>query len=118
MHIYIVEDNSFYAELMSYDLLKNNHVVEIFDNAEDCINALKIKIPDFIILDFYLRDGVDGLAVLHALSSKDSANCKVIMLSSSQSETVKHLAKKGGADYFMTKSIDSSHEISRMINFS
>lgn len=115
MKIYIVEDNSFYAELLSIVLLNKNHNVEIFNSAEDCIEALEDLVPDVVVLDFYLRDGADGFAVLDRLNKIKNNEVRVVMLTSSNSIEIKKMAKRKGADYFLKKSNDAGHELERII---
>ena len=115
MKIFIVEDNSFYAELLSYDLLSKSHDVEVFNSAESCIEAFHDVIPDVLVLDFFLRDGADGIEVLNEIKKFEHSNCKIVMLTSSSSKEVKRLTMENGANYFLNKSIDSGHELSRII---
>ena len=54
--IFIVEDNTLYAQVLKKQLTENNYQVRVFYNARDCINALDYHQPDYCTLDYTLTD--------------------------------------------------------------
>ena len=65
--IFVVEDDSWYADLLEYNLKLNpDYVVEKFSNAEDCIKNL-YKLPIAITLDYSLPGCTGGEALRDGL---------------------------------------------------
>lgn len=56
LKIFVVEDDEWYSELISYNLLLDeNHVVEKFSSGQECLKRLKEN-PDIVTLDYRLPD--------------------------------------------------------------
>ena len=98
--IFVVEDDSWYADLLEYNLKLNpDYVVEKFTNAEDCIKNL-YKLPIAITLDFSLP-GCTGGEALERIK-KSNPSIPVIMISGQEDITTAiDLLKVGAYDYIV-----------------
>lgn len=101
--IYCVEDDESIRELVGYGLHGQGYKVEGFGNAEDFYNALKVAVPDLVLLDIMLP-GEDGLSILKKIRShKDEENIPVIMMTAKTSEFDVVRGLDLGADDYVTK---------------
>ena len=48
--LYIVDDDETYARVVT-EQLKSSYVVKICPDAENCVQAVKVKVPDIVIID-------------------------------------------------------------------
>lgn len=98
--IFIVEDDTWYADLLEYNLTLNpDYVVEKFTNAEDCLLNL-YKRPMAITLDYSLPGCTGGEAL--AKISKSNPTIPVIMISGQEDITTAiDLLKEGAYDYIV-----------------
>ena len=98
--IFVVEDDSWYADLLEYNLKLNpDYVVEKFTNAEDCIKNL-YKLPIAITLDYSLP-GCTGGEALERIK-KSNPSIPVIMISGQEDITTAiDLLKVGAYDYIV-----------------
>jgi two-component system, NtrC family, response regulator AtoC len=97
--IYIVEDDEWYREFLTYTLsLDPDHEVRSFDTAKKFISALGDH-PAVVTVDYSLPDS-DGAEVLKQVK-KISPHTEVIMISEQDKiETALSLLKAGAYDYF------------------
>jgi two-component system, NtrC family, response regulator AtoC len=98
--IFIVEDDSWYADLLEYNLKLNpDYIVEKFSNAEDCFKNL-YKLPMAITLDYSLPGCTGGEAL--AKIKKNNSSIPVIMISGQEDITTAiDLLKEGAYDYIV-----------------
>ena len=95
--LYIVEDDEIYAQFLKANF-KNEYEVFTFITAEECLEALKDKSPDVMILDYNLP-GMSGIELYDKLKTT-FINAKFIMLSSiDDGAQVLEFIKKGVNDY-------------------
>lgn len=95
--LYIVEDDEIYAQFLKANF-KNEFNVFTFITAEDCLEALKGKTPDVMILDYNLP-GMSGIE-LYELLKTTYLKAKFIMMSSiDDGAQVLEFIKKGVNDY-------------------
>ncbi len=95
--LYIVEDDEIYAQFLKANF-KNEYEVFTYVTAEDCLEALKGKTPDVMILDYNLP-GMSGIDLYDQLKTT-FLNAKFIMLSSiDDGAQVLDFIKKGVNDY-------------------
>jgi two-component system, NtrC family, response regulator AtoC len=119
-HIFIVEDDRFYAGVIRHALEAKNFVnVKVFSTGEDCLKNLHNK-PDIILLDYRLGDGkLDGLDVLHTIN-KMGIDTQVIFLTAVDKLEVATNTMKAGAYDYVVKSeaaIERIRNIIRRITF-
>jgi len=105
--IFIVEDDSWYADLLEYNLkLNSEYEVEKFLNAEDCLQNL-YKRPMAITLDYSLPGCTGGEAL--AKIKKSIPSLPVIMISGQEDITTAiDLLKEGAYDYIVKN--DDTHK--------
>jgi len=98
MKIFLVEDDTVYADFISKSL-RDKYEIESFNSAEDCLNAFNGNPPEVLLLDYKLP-GMSGIEFFEKISPKIEEDTKVIMLSSiDDGNLVLDFIKKGIRDY-------------------
>jgi two-component system response regulator AtoC len=111
--IFIVEDNTLYAQVLKKQLTENNYQVRVFYNARDCINALDDHQPDVLTLDYTLPD-MTGHEAMKEIQKK-SPQTNIIIISAQESiDTAIELMKNGAYDYIM-KASDTREKLTNII---
>lgn len=97
--IFIVEDDSFYGEIIKNELEQNDYTqIELHTSGEDCINNL-YKMPNIVLLDYQLEGTYNGIEVLKKIKAFNP-DIQVIMLSGQdQLEIAVNCLKYGAFDY-------------------
>ncbi|MCD8357294.1 MAG: response regulator transcription factor [Clostridia bacterium] len=114
MNIYLVEDDTNIREMMIYALTGKGFHVSGFADSKAFDKAMRIELPDLILLDVMLP-GEDGLSVLKRLKvSKRTAHIPVIMATAKSSEMDKVIGLDSGADDYITKPFGILELISRI----
>ncbi len=112
--IFIVEDDEFYAQVLSHHLSLNpDYEVKNFRTASDCIAALHQQ-PAVITLDYSLPDmtGVDALKKIKAYNPE----IPIVIISGQEDvNTAINLLKQGAYDYIV-KDDDTKERIWNTIN--
>lgn len=101
--IFITEDDENIRELVRYGLNCEGFDVQTFENAEDCLAAMKKKIPKLLLLDIMLpkMDGIELLRLIRA--EHKNLNIKIILLTAKNTEINKVTGLNLGADDYITK---------------
>ncbi|HWY39079.1 MAG TPA: response regulator [Bacteroidia bacterium] len=108
--IFVVEDDSFYQSAVKQALRKNNFMdVETFEKGEDCLNSIREKTPDLVILDYQLDD-TDGLSLLKQIK-KINSRIQVIMVSTHEKLQLALDSLKYGAEDYIHKDKDALYKI-------
>lgn len=111
--IFIVEDNTLYAQLLKKHLVSNNYQVRVFYNARDCLNALDEQQPDVLTLDYTLPD-MGGHEAMKEIQ-KRSPQTNIIIISAQESiNTAIELMKNGAYDY-IRKASDTREKLTNII---
>ena len=98
MKIFLVEDDTVYADFISKSL-QDKYEIESFTSAEDCLNALNGNPPEVLLLDYKLP-GMNGIEFFEKINPQIDDDTKVIMLSSiDDGNLVLDFIKKGIRDY-------------------
>lgn len=104
--IYIVDDEPLQRELLA-DHLGNMPAYEIhsFGTGEECLAAIKVRIPTIVFLDYYLnsqvKDAMDGTEILQEIKSIAPA-IEVVMISGQDKiEVAVNSMKHGAFDYIV-----------------
>ena len=116
MLIYIADDHPIFRSGLKF-LLENSFnevTVEQFDNGEQVIDAVKMKVPDIVIADIDMPEK-NGLEVCEILS-KDNCTCKIIILTMYNDLEMLKLAFFNGAKGYLVKD-NTSEELVDCINF-
>lgn len=100
--ILVVEDEKPLSDAIKRKLEKQGHTVIQALRAEDAIEILKLKKPDFIWLDFLLP-GMNGMEFLEKIKSeKDTSSVPVVMVSvSGGSDNIEKALSLGASDYIV-----------------
>ncbi|NOS56794.1 MAG: response regulator [Cyclobacteriaceae bacterium] len=100
MNIYLVEDDSIYAEFIKKSLAQNQaYKISHFLSAEDALKSIKTGFPDAIIIDYKLP-GMSGIELYESIKDKINDAHKVIMLSAiDDGNMVLSFIQKGVRDY-------------------
>lgn len=99
-NIYIVEDDPWYGEILTYHLgLNPDYKVTRFETAKDCLAKMHLK-PDLITIDFSLPDMTGDK--LYREIKETNPTVPVIIISSQEDVTVAvNLLKMGVNDYLI-----------------
>ena len=101
--VYVVEDESDIAELIRYNLSQDGYKVTCFTSGETALNALKVDLPDIILLDLMLP-GKNGLQICQTLKAeKRTQNIPIVMVTARGSEQDILMGLEAGADDYVTK---------------
>ena len=101
--ILIVEDDEDIQELVSYNLIRDGHVVEHAASGEDGLRLARRSMPDLMILDLMLP-GIDGLEVCKVLKSQPgTSGIPVLMLTAKGEEADIVAGLEIGADDYLPK---------------
>ena len=101
--IYIVEDEPDIRETLSYNLTQEGFMVSEFPNAELCLETLKQKKPDLLILDLMLP-GMSGLDLCKIIKNdSELKRLAIIILTAKGEEVDRIIGFELGADDYVTK---------------
>lgn len=117
-HIFIVDDNEMFAEMLRDHLSQNPaYKITIFNTGEECLKYL-YKNPDLILLDYYLndvyKDAANGLQILEAIK-KQECNAHIIMLSSQERYAIAAQTISKGAEQYVIKDQDAFENVSKIM---
>ena len=101
MEIYLIEDDTIYAEFIKKALVNQNPALNIrlFPTAEDAEKAINGKLPPVLIIDYKLP-GISGIELYDKIKPRITADTKVIMLSAlDDGQMVLGFIQKGVRDY-------------------
>jgi len=100
MTIYLVEDDTIYAEFIKKSLGNNsNYSFKIFSSAEESLIPLQNTLPDVLIIDYKLP-GMSGIDLYEKIKPRLKDSNKVIMMSSlDDGNMVLNFIQRGVRDY-------------------
>ena len=105
--ILVVEDSPTETKLILSTLTPKGYNIVTASDGEQALEQAARHHPDVVLLDIVLPK-LNGYQVCRAIkSSTESANAKVIMVSSKNQEADKFWGLKQGADEYLTKPIDT-----------
>lgn len=112
--VYIVEDDTSIRELEMYALKNANFEVEGFEDGIEFAKAIKVTLPDIILLDIMLPQG-DGLQILSQIrNSTQLRHIPVIMVTAKTGEIDAVKGLDMGADDYITKPFGVMELVSRV----
>lgn len=101
--IYIVDDDAFIQELLSYNLQNAGYQTRCFGDAASMLDAMLHTKPALILLDVMLP-GADGIETLkHLRADTQTRDIPVIMVTAKDEELDKLIGLELGADDYITK---------------
>jgi len=100
MQIFLIEDDTIYAEFIKKALsLNSDYKIQSFVSAEDALKAINGKLPDALIIDYKLP-GMSGIELYEKIKSQIKEENKVILLSAlDDGNMVLSFIQKGVRDY-------------------
>ena len=105
--ILLVDDEPDIVKVLMVRLKSSGYEVKAAGNAAEAIETLKSYKPNLILLDYYLPDK-NGLDLcLEIKANEDSKNLPIIFISAS-AESIAEIAKKGGANDYLVKPVEST----------
>ncbi len=112
--ILIADDDDDIRELVKYNLEKEGYRVQIAIDGLDCLEKIRLKKPDLILLDV-MMPGMDGIEVCENLKSDESLNDILICFLTARSEDYSQIAGlEAGGDDYVTKPIKPKVLLSRI----
>ena len=112
--IYVVEDDTSIREIETIALKNSGHIVSSFQKAEEFYKAVKVKLPNMIILDVMLPDE-DGYEILKKLRLNPSTqSIPVIMVTAKTAEIDMIRGLDIGADDYIKKPFSVMELITRV----
>lgn len=112
--ILIVDDEPDILEFLSYNLKKENFLVEVCSNGKDAIILSEKFIPNLILLDVMMPE-IDGIETCTELRKNKKLDNTIISFLTARSEDYSQIAGfDAGADDYITKPIKPKVLISRI----
>lgn len=109
--ILYVEDESFFAQTISKKLTDHGFVVDVANDGNEGLAALKRSTYDLVLLDLILPE-LDGFQVLeHVKNDPQLSRVPVVVLSNLSADGDKQRAKELGAQQFYVKINSTPNEI-------
>ncbi len=114
--ILVIEDEEDIADLVAFNLRRNDYQVELASDGLKGLAAAKSLLPDLIVLDL-MMPGMDGIALFKELK-KDAKtrSIPVIMLTARGQTEDRILGLEVGADDYMTKPFSPKELMLRVKN--
>lgn len=110
--IFVVEDNTLYAQILKKQLTDDGYLVKVFHNGRDFMASLDEK-PDVVTLDYTLPD-MTGYDVLKKIQKRMPGTNVIIISAQENINTAIDLMKNGAYDYIM-KAPDTREKLSNII---
>jgi two-component system alkaline phosphatase synthesis response regulator PhoP len=100
--ILVVEDEEDIAELIEYNLLKNDFSVTVAHSGEEALSQVRRNFPDLILLDLMLP-GEDGLEICRKLKSQETFRAIPIVMVTAKAEESDIVTglEQGAEDYIV-----------------
>ncbi len=94
--VLIVEDNELIAYLTESYLKENGyHVLPSTSSAEEAINIVKTKNPDYVIMDIRTEGNIDGIDAAIILNRSNNFNSIIFISGNSEEATMNRVIKTG-----------------------
>ncbi len=120
LNVLIVDDMELSIYQLTAMLKKIGMNVYVARNKEEAISELKKKSFDYVIIDLFLPDSDDGLAVLECANELKSARekeYKVVVISGTDEKDLVQKCYKMGVDEFVSKQPDWHEKILKFISY-
>jgi DNA-binding NtrC family response regulator len=114
LKVFIVEDNTFFANLLQEEISRNgHHDIQTFTSAESCLDELW-KVPQVIFMDYELTN-MNGVEALRKIMSFDP-DIQVVFLSGQDSMHVALETLKFGAFDYIVKDDRAFERVAQVLN--
>lgn len=114
-HITIVEDELAIAQNYKDAFVRQGFEVSLYARVDQALAALKVRLPDLVLVDVGLGDDPEGGFELCRQLRALSATLPIIFLTARDSELDRVLGLRLGADDYLTKDISQAHLMARVI---
>ena len=105
IRVLVVDDEPDVVEILSYNLVKNNYVVDRAYSGMEALNAAINNIPDLIIMDIRMPE-MSGIETCRQIRHIDKLkDIPVLFLTADSDEYTTMSAFDAGASHFITKPI-------------
>lgn len=112
--ILLVEDDRALAELLVYNLEREDFEVQATSDGEDAMLLAQEQAPDLVLLDWMI-EGISGIEVCRRLRRLPStANVPIIMLTARGEEVDRIRGLETGADDYITKPFSPRELVARV----
>ncbi|USK47128.1 response regulator [Cytobacillus oceanisediminis] len=98
--VLVIEDDQSLAELIIQELTENNLHAKHFNTGRDALSYLENHLPDAIVLDIMLDEGLDGWSIMKILKRNEVLSHILIIISTALDEKEKGLSLEAH-DYFI-----------------
>ncbi len=106
--IFVVEDDTFYGQVLRHHLgLNPDYEVTLFTNGKDLLNQIYEK-PDLICIDFNLPD-IKGDKLLKEIQGRNKLIPVVVISSQEEIDVAVNLLKMGARDYIIKNEHTKEH---------
>lgn len=109
--VYIVEDEPRIATILRDYLVKAGYQVQLFDNGQEALDALRRRMPSLLLLDIMLPE-VDGVTVCQEV--RRISEVPIIMLTARVEEVDRLLGLEIGADDYICKPFSPREVVARV----
>lgn len=100
--IYIVDDEEYYLNLEKISLAKYKfNDIKIFNNGEECLEAIEEDEPDCVILDYVIKTGMNGDEILKIIKEKYPDILVLVLSGQENIEVATNIIKIGAYDYIV-----------------
>ena len=115
MKVLIVEDEGVMALFLKQCLLNLGHkVLNICNNAQSCLESLKVKQPDLILMDILIKGEMDGIQLANTITSKYDS--KIVFITSyKESQVIKDAQASKPLGYLIKPIAEHDLEATLMI---
>jgi two-component system alkaline phosphatase synthesis response regulator PhoP len=112
--VFVVDDDEDIRVLLKYNLEKNGHDVILCENGLECLDKLKLRKPDLILLDVMMPQ-MDGIEVCENLKSSSENQDILICFLTARNEDYSQIAGlEAGGDDYVAKPVKPKVLISRV----
>lgn len=111
--VLIVEDDRDEVEFLKIFLEKKKMFVDVARDAGQARAAFHMHPPDIVLIDAILPNDVSGFELVERLK-QENIHVPVIMLTAIDMDDARDLAKRVGADDYLTKPYDPEELVTRM----
>lgn len=102
-HVLVIEDDQWFLSLLKKTLEREKFIVATASNTIEGMAAINEKVPDVIILDFFMP-GPNALVLLHELQSySDTAKVPVVLCTNNASDVPKDSISSYGVAAILDK---------------
>lgn len=101
--IFVLEDDEFLSKIFEVKFSKAGFKVESFHRGKPLLERLSSKVPQIMVLDFFLPD-MTGQEILKKIRLEDKYNAiKIVMVSNHDDEKIKKECLSQGAQEYLCK---------------